>query len=171
LLIAPVPFTNQIMGYILEHDGTSWTNDDFPPPPVYSGPNGVFLLGDKAPITDVGTNIFVNILGRPPFPGEQAITLSGTNTYLGNGAWDSVPVLEPAQSAFLNIMAPPPPELNIVRENNQVVVSWPCAYTNWILQTNSSLTDGNWGNYSGPIVSNSVTNSPTPGQLYYRLFY
>jgi hypothetical protein len=174
LVITPLPFTNTITGYVAGHDGILVTNEDeltFPPPPVYSGSNGIFLLGDKAPFTDVGTNIFVNILGRPPFPGEQVITLTETNTYFGNGVWDNIPVLNVGQSAFLNITTILPPALSIAYLNNKVIVSWPLSYANWILQTNGDLTSGSWGNYPGLIVNNSVTNLPVGGKLFYRLIY
>lgn len=171
LVTTPVAFMTTVTGTVLDHDGNLYVSN-LPPPQVYSGPNGIFLLGDKAPITDAGTNIFLNILGRPPFPGEQVITLSATNTYLGSGVWDTIPVLYAGQSAFLNVSTVPSPALNIVELDNQVIVSWPSSYTtNWILQTNGDLTFGSWGNYPAPIVNNSVTNSALAGQLYYRLIY
>ena len=173
LLVAPAPFTNLVTGYVLNHDGTPVTNGflGFIPPPVFTNTNGLYPLADKSPLTDVGTNIYVNILGRPPFPGEQVISLTATNTYLGNGTWDTLPVLSPGQSVFLNIMSVAPPVLSIVQINGNVIVSWPPAYTNWTLQTNGDLVNGNWVNYTGPIVNTSVTNLPVFGQLYYRLFF
>jgi hypothetical protein len=173
LVIAPSPFTNTIEGDVLGHDGSPNIDLDvpFPPPPLYMGPNGLFLLGDKAPTTDTGTNIFLNIVGRLPFVGEQVITLSGTNTYLGNGVWDSVPTLLVGSSAFLNIKSEPPPFLMIVYENGQTIVSWPPTTSVWTLQTNNDLTSGTWVNYAGTIINNSVTNSDPTGNLFYRLTY
>jgi hypothetical protein len=172
LVIAPSPFTNTIEGYVLGHDGNPPTNLNFlPPPPLYTGPNGIFLLGDKAPINDTGTNIFLNIVGRIPFVGEQVITLSGTNTYLGNGVWDSVPTLNVGSSGFLNIKSEPPPFLTIVYTNGQAVVSWPPTVSVWTLQTNNDLATGAWVNYAGPVVNNSVTNASPTGNLFYRLTY
>lgn len=173
LLVTSNNFTNLVTGYVLNHDGTPVTNGflGFVPPPVFTNTNGIYPLADMAPTVDVGTNIFVNILGRPPFPGEQVITLTATNTYFGNGTWDNIPVLDPGQSVFLNIQSVAPPVLTIVQINNQVIVSWPSAYTNWTLQTNGDLLNGTWANYTGPIVNTSVTNLPVQGQLYYRLFF
>jgi uncharacterized repeat protein (TIGR03803 family) len=39
----------------------------------------------------------------------------------------------------------------------------------WTLQTNKNLATGTWGNYLGPIISNTVSNSPTTGNLFFRL--
>ena len=141
------------------------------PPPLFTGPDGTYLLGDKFPIADVGTDIFVNIFGRFPFIGEQVTTLSGTSTYLGDGQWDSVPTLGKAQAAFFTIKSQPPPVLTIQYENNQAVVSWPWSVNEWTLQTNNNLATDSWGNYAGSIINNSVTNSPLTGNLFFRLSY
>jgi hypothetical protein len=61
------------------------------------------------------------------------------------------------------------PLLTIIYANNQAVVSWPSSVTGWTLQTNSNLATGNWGNYLGPVVNNSVTNAPPMGNLFFRL--
>jgi hypothetical protein len=173
LLVAPAPFTNTVTGYVLNHDGTPVTNGTFSGllPPLFSGTNGLYPLADMSPTVDVGTNIFLNILGRPPFTGEQVISLFATNTYLGNGAWDSTPVLFPGQSVFLNIQSVAPPVLTIMQINGEVIVSWPTAYASWFLQTNGDLVNGAWANYTGPIIGTSVTNVPVQGQLYYRLAF
>lgn len=103
-------FTNTFAGTVLNHDGTVYTGTSvLTPPPVFSGPNGTCLLGDLAPTGDSGTNIFLNILGRLPNVGEQVTTLSGTSTYLGDGAWDNLPTLDVGQAAFLTIESVPEP--------------------------------------------------------------
>jgi hypothetical protein len=61
------------------------------------------------------------------------------------------------------------PTLTIAYSGKQAVVSWPASATGWTLQTNNSLATGAWGNYSGVILNNSVTNSPTGGTLFFRL--
>jgi hypothetical protein len=171
LVITPKPFTNVIIGVTLNHDGSLFLGDDLTPPPAFSGPNGIYLLGDKSPLIDVGTNIFINIIGRMPFVGEQVTQLSGTSTYLGNGIWDSVPTLGLGDAAFLNIMTEPPPLLTILCTNNQAIISWPSTTSVWTLQTNSDLITGAWGEYIGPIVNNTVTNSTSAGNLFFRLSY
>ena len=174
LVIAPTQFLNTFTGYVLGHDGSPITNDaglSFPPPPLFSGPNGVYLLGDKAPLSDTGTNIFLNIIGRIPYIGEQVTQLSGASTYLGNGNWDSIPTLAVGEAAFLSIMSVPPPSLSIIYSNNQAIVSWPPYASEWTLQTNNNLTTGTWSNYLGSIINNSVTNLSATGTLFYRLFY
>ena len=175
LVVTPLPFTNTIAGILLNHDGSYLTNA-LNPPNVFSGPNGTYLLGDKCPFPDdTGTNIFLNILGRMPFVGEQVTQISGTNTYtstyLGNGLWDSVPFLAIGTAAFFNIESEPPPRLTILYANNRAVVSWPSTGSPWTLQTNNDLTAGTWGNYVGPVVNNKATNSPSTGNLFFRLSY
>jgi hypothetical protein len=168
LVVAPSAFTNTIVGYTLDHDGSTLTNEYLTPPPVFSGPNGTYLLGDKSPVADIGTNIFINILGRMPFVGEQVTQLSGTSTYLGNGMWDSVPTLNVGNAAFLNIVTEQP-WLTIVYTNEQAIVSWPSMVSGWTLQTNDNLTTSAWRDYLGPIVNNTVTNSLPAGDLFFRL--
>ena len=61
------------------------------------------------------------------------------------------------------------PQLAITRLGNKSVVSWPTNVTGWTLQTNVNLATTNWGNYLGVIVNNTVTNTPPPTNLFYRL--
>ena len=172
LVIAPSPFTNIIEGYVLDHDGNFPTNlDSLPPPSVYAGPNGLFLLGDKAPPQpDTGTNIFLNILGRPPFIGEQVITLSGDqHLFSATASGTRFPTLNVGSSAFLNIQSEAPPFLTISYFNGQVVVSWLLTTSVWTLQTNDDLAAGTWVDYAGPVINNSVANLDPTGNLFYRL--
>jgi len=102
-------FTNTFVGNVLNHDGTPYSGT-LTPPPVYVGPNGIYLLADKTPLVDTGTDIFLNILGRLPNVGEQVITLAGTDTYLGGGLWSSgTPTLNVGDAALLNIGPVPEP--------------------------------------------------------------
>jgi uncharacterized repeat protein (TIGR03803 family) len=68
-----------------------------------------------------------------------------------------------------NLPPAPPPWLTIVYANHQAIVSWPASVSGWTLQTNNQLAAGAWGNYSGPVISNTTTNSPTKGNLFFRL--
>ena len=61
------------------------------------------------------------------------------------------------------------PLLTISYAANQAVVSWSPSATGWTLQTNSNLSTGNWGNYLGVVVNNSVTNAPPTGNVFFRL--
>jgi len=96
-------FTNTIVGVALNHDGGPLPLSGPTQPPVYAGPNGLFLLGDKAPVGATGNDIFLNIFGRAPTVGEQVIKLSSTSTYLGGGSWDNTPTLYVGEAAFFNI--------------------------------------------------------------------
>jgi uncharacterized protein YcnI len=53
--------------------------------------------------------------------------------------------------------------------NHQAIVSWPASVTGWTLQTNKNVAAGTWGNYTGVVVNNSVTNPATSGNLFFRL--
>jgi hypothetical protein len=115
LFNSPSIFTNTFVGEALNHDGTPLGDpEDLLPPPLYAGPNGLFLFGDKTPMSSTGTNIFLNILGRAPNVGEQVMTLSATSTYLGGGLWDSTPTLNVGEAVFLNIGPVPVPEPTVV---------------------------------------------------------
>ncbi|MCX6922566.1 MAG: hypothetical protein NT154_05025 [Verrucomicrobia bacterium] len=171
LLITPSSFHQTYVGAILNHDGSLWSGYAVIPAPVFSGPDGIYLLGDKRLINNTGTNIFINILGRLPFTGEQVSSLTSTSTYLGHGVWDSVPTLEVGQAAFFHIKSEPALSLNIIHTNNQVIVSWPPLVSDWTLQTNNNLATGTWGKYQGSIINRSVTNSMLTGDLFFRLSY
>ena len=114
LLNIPTSITNLFTGNVQNHDG-SRNFSDFSPPPLFTGMDGIYLLGDKCPMQDVGNDIFLNLLGRIPNPGEQVTTLNSssqtytTSTYLGNNIWDSVPVLDVGYAAFLNVHSVPEP--------------------------------------------------------------
>ena len=172
LVFAPSRFTNTIGGYVLNHDGSPLTNDlNSPPPPLFSAPPGIYLLGDKFFASDTGTNIFINLVGRLPFVGEQVASLTNTCTYLGGGAWDTVPVLGISQAAFLTLQSAPAIWLTIIYTNGQAVVSWPASAAGWTLQTNNNLTTGVWGNYTGAVINNTATNPTPTDNLFYRLSY
>jgi len=61
------------------------------------------------------------------------------------------------------------PQLTITYSSNRAIISWPPSVTGWTLQTNNNLSTGNWGNYPGQVVNNSITNSPPKGNLFFRL--
>ena len=61
------------------------------------------------------------------------------------------------------------PLLTITYVGNQAIVSWSPSVTGWTLQTNANLATPTWGNYLGPVVNNSATNSPPKGDVFFRL--
>ena len=72
--------------------------------------------------------------------------------------------------ALYAVQTPGAPELTITYSGgNTAVVSWPLSVTGWTLQTNSNLSTGTWGNYSGSIVNNSATVTSKVGNLFFRL--
>lgn len=73
--------------------------------------------------------------------------------------------------AISNLPAAPPTSLTIICTNNQAIVSWPSWGPGGTLQTNINLVTGTWGNYTGPIIGNTVTNSSASGSLFFRLRY
>ena len=68
------------------------------------------------------------------------------------------------------IQVPGAPLLTITYAGNKAIVSWPSPSTGFVLQTNSNLATGTWGNYGGIVGDNgtikSVTNSPPTGNLF-----
>jgi hypothetical protein len=84
--------------------------------------------------------------------------MSGGNYSITGGFW-----------TLYAVQTPGAPLLTITHAGNQAVVSWPTSVTGWVLQTNSSLATGSWGNYLGVVGNNSVTNSPPHGNLFFRL--
>ena len=64
----------------------------------------------------------------------------------------------------------PPTSLSIIYTDNQAIVSWPSSVSGWTLQTNHDLTTGSWQNYGGQVIGNTVTNSPTKENLFFRLW-
>jgi hypothetical protein len=114
-------FTNAFAGTVLNHDGTIFTvSDTLTPPPLFTGQDGVYLFGDATPITDIGIDVFLNIIGRAPNIGEQVTLLDGltqtytTSTYLGSDSWDVVPVLNVTQAAFFNLITVPEPSITVL---------------------------------------------------------
>jgi hypothetical protein len=93
-------------------------------------------------------------IGQPDAGGE----MTGGSYALTGGFW-----------AIYAVNTPGSPVLTITYLGNQAVVSWPASVTGWTLQTNVNLATPTWGNYLGPIVNNSVTNSPPPNVLFFRL--
>jgi len=67
------------------------------------------------------------------------------------------------------VQSPGAPLFTITYAGNQAIVSWSPSVTGWTLQTNNNLATGVWGNYAGPVVNNSATNSPPTGNLFFRL--
>ena len=62
------------------------------------------------------------------------------------------------------------PLMTIIRLGSQIVVSWPANAGGWTLQTNGDLTASVWGNYTGTVINNTVTNRvPSNGTVFYRL--
>jgi hypothetical protein len=169
MLVSPVTFTNTFVGQLYNQDGNLVTNQLVVLPPVFSKPPNVYLLGDACQIANTGTNVFLNILGRMPFPGEKVATVSTTSTYLGNGQWDVVPTLGIIEAAFFTTLPEPPPALSLRVANNQAIVSW-MAYTSvWKLQTNASLNPIYWNDCGNPATNSPMTNGLTTGNLFFRL--
>jgi hypothetical protein len=92
-------------------------------------------------------------IGQPDASGA----MTGGNYSLTGGFW-----------ALFAVQTPGAPLLSIFHSGNQAVVSWPSSVTGWTLQTNTSLS-GVWGNYTGTVANNSVTNTPPRGNLFFRL--
>jgi hypothetical protein len=93
-------------------------------------------------------------IGQPDASGP----MTGGGFSLTGGFW-----------ALFAVQMPGAPLLTITHIGNQAIVSWPASVTGWTLQTNGNLSTTNWVNYGGPIINNSLTNSPPKEYLYFRL--
>jgi hypothetical protein len=131
-------FTNTFIGNVLNHDGSLYNGGKLLPPPVFSGANGIYLLGDKCITADTGTNIFINILGRLPNTGEQVTLLNNvsqtytTSTYIGNGNWDNVPTLGLGDAALFNIESVPEPNVFSLLNICALFICWRIKWPNII---------------------------------------
>ncbi len=93
-------------------------------------------------------------IGQPDASGA----MTGGSYSLTGGFW-----------ALYTVQTPGAPLLTITYIGSQAVISWPASATGFTLQTNNNLATGTWGNYSGAIVNNTVTNAPPKGNLFFRL--
>jgi hypothetical protein len=89
---------------------------------------------------------------------DASDAMTGGNYSLTGGFW-----------SLFAVQTPGAPLLSITYVGNQAVVSWSSSAIGWTLQTNSNLAAGIWGYYIGPVVNNSITNSPPKGNLFFRL--
>jgi hypothetical protein len=85
--------------------------------------------------------------------------MTGGGYSLTGGFWSLISVAQ----------TPGAPLLTITYAGNEAIVSWPSSVTDWTLQTNKNLATGIWGNYTGTVSNNRVTNSPPTGNLFFRL--
>jgi hypothetical protein len=93
-------------------------------------------------------------IGQPDASGA----ISGGQYSVTGGFW-----------SLFAVQTPGAPILTITYSGNQAIVSWASSVTGWTLQTNNNLATGTWGNYLGTVVNNRATNSPTAGNLFFRL--
>jgi hypothetical protein len=101
-----------------------------------------------------GQYVVSGTIGQPDASGA----MTGGNYSLTGGFW-----------SLFAVQTSGAPLLSITYSGNQAIVSWPSSVTGWTLQTNNNLATSTWGNYSGTIVNNSVTNSPPAGNVFFRL--
>ena len=93
-------------------------------------------------------------IGQPDASGA----MHGGNYSVTGGFW-----------SLYAVQTPGAPLLTITFVGNQAVVSWDSSITGWTLQPNDNLTTPTWGNFLGNVVNNSVTNSPSKGNVFFRL--
>jgi hypothetical protein len=108
-------------------------------------------------ISTGGTYQVSGTVGQPDAGGP----MTGGNYSMTGGFWALISAVQ----------TPGAPTLTITYSGNQAIVSWDSLVTGWTLQTNNNLSAGVWGNYLGSVVNNSVTNSPTKGNLFFRLIH
>jgi hypothetical protein len=91
--------------------------------------------------------------------------MTGGNFSLTGGFWSAISVVQTPGAPLLTLTVNP--------QHSTVIVSWPSSATSYILQQNSDLSTANWSNFGGTVSTNgatmSVTISPQPGNLFFRL--
>ena len=65
-------------------------------------------------------------------------------------------------------VAGPTPRLSIVRNGNQVTISWDASLAGWTLESASELPATSWSPVPG-VTGNSITLNLAPGNAFYRL--
>ena len=103
-----------------------------------------------------GTYQLSGTIGQP----DASAAMSGGNYSVTGGFWALINVVQTPGAPLLTIIS---------HAGNQAVISWDPSVSGWTLQTNNNLATGSWGNYAGTIVNNTTTNSPTRGNLFFRL--
>ena len=101
-----------------------------------------------------GVYTVTGTIGQP----DASAAMTGGNYSLTGGFW-----------AIYAVQTPGAPLLTITHIGNKAIVSWDPTISGWTLQTNVNLATATWGNYQGTVVNNSVTNTPPPNNLFYRL--
>jgi len=91
--------------------------------------------------------------------------LTGGSYSLTGGFWSSISVVQTPGAPSLVIALNP--------QLSAVTISWPSSSDSFTLQTNGNLATPNWVDYGGQVNSdqgiNSITVSPTAGNLFFRL--
>jgi hypothetical protein len=105
-------------------------------------------------ISTGGTYQVSGTIGQPDASGA----MNGGNYSVTGGFW-----------SLFAVQTLGAPLLTITYIGNQAIVSWSPSATGWALQTNANLATPTWGNYLGPVVNNSTTNSPPKGTVFFRL--
>lgn len=120
---------------------------------------------NSTPFVDSHNQTWQNYSNTYAVPvGTRFITY--TMYFLRNGGSDNDSFVDDNGLTITTIVAP---KLSIAYVLNQAVVSWPPSLMGWTLQTNNDLTSHLWRAYTGPVVNNRVTNSPSAGTLFFRL--
>jgi len=90
---------------------------------------------------------------------DASAALSGGQYSVIGGFWSLISVVQ----------TPGAPLLTVTYAAGQAIVACPSSAAGWTLQTNNSLAGSAWGDYLGPVINHSVTNSPPSGNLFFRL--
>jgi hypothetical protein len=92
-------------------------------------------------------------------------TMTGGSYSLAGGFWTLIGVVQTPGAPLITITLNP--------GLSAVTISWPSSGGSFTLQTNGDLTTSNWVDYGGTVNSaggtNSITASPPPGNLFFRL--
>jgi len=169
--VNPLPTITLGASSILAYDGS--TNANLPYTATSGSPDGYSIAYDSNAQAAGFTNVALTSLPASPITLTVPIA-AATNTYNGTLTLNNSSTgCSSTNYAFTVTVAPLPVTLSIALAGNQIVLFWPAAATNCVLQSTISLLPAAWSNVSpAPVVvngSNTVTNAILGTQQFYQL--
>lgn len=124
--------------------------------------SGVFGSNSTLPAGSITSDV-----AAADINGDGMVDLISGNNGLFNPAASRF-ISKGAVSAFVNV-----PTLTSTFADNNLLVAWPSAWTNWTLLQNTNLAGTNWtafgGNIGGNGITKTATNSSSLGNILFRL--
>jgi len=170
--VNPLPAITLGASSILAYYGS--TNANLPYTATSGSPDGYSITYDSIAQAAGFSNVALTSLPASPITLAVPMTAVGTNAYNGTLALNNSSTgCNSTNYAFTVTVSPLPVTLSIALAGNQVVLFWPAAATNWVLQSTINLLPSAWSNVSPAAVvvngQNTVTNAISGTQQFYQL--